>query len=139
MCIRPRQRAARPPPLRHRAAPLAPHYLQTAPRTDPERMADKKAENPPAVEIHSDLLEVRRACGDTSRARRRSRSSFPRHTCRRTVDGWRLLPFGLQEDDEFEEFEEQEWAEGDEDVEDPTMWQVSPCRTRANSPLYPLG
>ena len=31
-----------------------------------------------------------------------------------------------QEDDEFEEFEQQEWAEGDQDVEDPTMWQVSP-------------
>lgn len=31
----------------------------------------------------------------------------------------------VQEDDEFEEFEEQEWTEGDEDVEDPTMWQVS--------------
>eukprot|EP00967_Tisochrysis_lutea_P132480 scaffold231277_cov33-Tisochrysis_lutea.AAC.2 len=29
----------------------------------------------------------------------------------------------VQEDDEFEEFEEQEWTEGDEDVEDPTMWQ----------------
>mmetsp|Transcript_31961 Transcript_31961/g.102251 ORF Transcript_31961/g.102251 Transcript_31961/m.102251 type:complete len:84 (+) Transcript_31961:40-291(+) len=29
----------------------------------------------------------------------------------------------LEEDDEFEEFEQQEWAEGDEDVEDPTMWQ----------------
>lgn len=28
-----------------------------------------------------------------------------------------------QEDDEFEEFEQQEWPAGDEDIEDPTLWQ----------------
>ena len=29
----------------------------------------------------------------------------------------------MQEDDEFEEFEHAEWGAGDEDVEDPKMWE----------------
>jgi hypothetical protein len=45
--------------------------------------------------------------------------------CRRHAHCWPANE--LQEDDEFEEFEEQEWAQGDGDVEDPTMWQVRPC------------
>jgi len=29
----------------------------------------------------------------------------------------------LEEDDEFEEFEQQEWAAGEQDAEDPALWQ----------------
>lgn len=116
---------------------------------------------------HRDLLEARAPPRTPSPLRRRftppprlhpsprRRGIGSRGTGRRppmTASGsTALLRFGAlsprtaahrdpQEDDEFEEFEQQEWAEGDQDVEDPTMWQVSPhprapCRTRGARPL----
>lgn len=93
-------------------------------------MADAaKAPSPPAekpaaptVVDHCDILEVRPPslvlCPlSLGPAPALSPSPGPR--------GRRRLPRlpRAQEDDEFEEFEQQEWTPGNEDIEDPGMWQ----------------